>query len=157
MTFLFILSMIRPLSKEVRRPYTKRQSCWNTVSPHRLTRQGILHDRADQYRTDPVFIRGSRHVPPNPLRVPDAMTDFIAQFAHRPQSLHPVVFGAQAHIQLAAIHSFVDGNGRVSRFLVNGLLLRDGDPPGSYPATSRAEYLITLERAQPGQPRTTVL
>jgi Fic family protein len=116
---------------------------------HRLTMQGILDDDAGHYRTTvPVFIRGSRHVPPNPLRVPDAMADFVQRFAHRPESLHPIIFAAQAHIQLAAIHPFVDGNGRVSSLLVNGWLLRDGYPPASYPATSRAEYLTTLERAK---------
>ena len=118
---------------------------------HRLTMQGILGDDSGQYRTVPVFIRGSRYVPPNPLRVPDAMSDFVSRFAHRPDGLHPIVFAAQAHIQLAVIHPFVDGNGRVSRLLVNGCLLRDGSPPASYPATSRAEYLATLERAQTTQ------
>lgn len=115
---------------------------------HQLTMQGILLDDVGPYRTVPVFIRGSRHVPPNPLRISDAMGNFVKQFACRAPSVHPIVFAAQAHIQLAAIHPFVDGNGRVSRFLVNGLLLRDGYPPASYPATSRAEYLRTLEQAQ---------
>jgi len=84
---------------------------------HRLTMQGILDDDAGRYRTVPVFIRGSRHVPPNPLRVPDAMADFVTRFAHRPESLHPMVFATQAHVHFAAIHPFVDGNGRVSRLL----------------------------------------
>lgn len=117
---------------------------------HQITMQGILDD-AGCYRTVPVFIRGSRQVPPNPLRVPDAMAHFVTQFAHRPDTMHPVVFAAQAHIQFAAIHPFVDGNGRVSRLLVNGCLLRDGYPPASYPWTSRAEYLTTLETAQTTQ------
>ena len=96
---------------------------------HRLTVQGILDGDAGHYRTVPVFIRGSRHVPPNPVRVPEAMADCVKRFAHRPEYLHPVVFAAQAHIQLAAIHPFVDGNGRVSRLLVNGCLLRDSYRP----------------------------
>ncbi len=115
---------------------------------HRLAMQGILHDDAGRYRIAPVFIRGSRHVPPNPLRVPDAMADFVTHFVHQPSALHPVVIAAKAHIEFAAIHPFVDGNGRVSRLLVNGLLLRSGYPPASYPATSRAEYLTTLEQSQ---------
>ena len=77
---------------------------------NRLTMQGILEDDAGRV---PVFIRGSRHVPPNPLRVSDSMTDFVTKFARRPDSLHPIIFAAQAHIRLAAIHPFVDGNGRV--------------------------------------------
>lgn len=120
---------------------------------HRLTMAGILPEEAGHYRTVPVFIRGSQHVPPNPLRVPKAMEDFVQKFAHRPEGMHPIVFAAHAHIQLAAIHPFIDGNGRVSRLLVNGLLLREGYPPASYPATSRAEYLATLERAQVTQDR----
>lgn len=105
---------------------------------HRLTVQGILPEEAGRYRTVPVFIRGSRQVPPHPLRVFDQMATFIEQVARRPDTVHPIVFAVQAHIRFAAIHPFVDGNGRVSRLLVNGCLLRDGYPPASYPATSRA-------------------
>lgn len=110
--------------------------------------QGILDGNADRYRTVPVFIRRSRHGPPNPLRVPDAMTEFVKRFVRRPESLHPMGFAAQAPIQFAAIHPFVDGNGRISHLLMNGGLLRDPYPPASYPATSRVDYLTALERAQ---------
>ena len=57
------------------------------------------------------------------------MGDFVKEFTRRAPSVHPIVFAAHAHIQLATIHPFVDGNGR-------------------YPAASRAEYLRTLEQAQ---------
>ncbi len=74
-----------------------RDPLTETVITHlrQLTMQGILDD-AGCYRTVPVFIRGARHVPPNPFRVPDAMARFIAQFAHRPDTLHPIVFAAHA-------------------------------------------------------------
>lgn len=115
---------------------------------HRLLMQGILSDEAGRYRTVPVFIRGSMHVPPNPARVPELMAAFMKQLAEHDPSDHPVRFAARAHIDLAAIHPFVDGNGRVCRLLVNVLLMRDGWPPALYTATHRAAYLKALEDAQ---------
>lgn len=65
-----------------------------------------------------------------------------------PAKAHPFRHAALAHIELAGIHPFVDGNGRVARMLVNLLLLRDAYPPALYTMTNRAEYLRTLELAQ---------
>ncbi len=115
---------------------------------HRLLTQGILGDEAGSYRRIPVYIRGSLHVPPNWVKVPDLMQRFMDRFGERPPGEHPVRWAALAHIELAGIHPFVDGNGRVSRLLVNWLLMRDGWPPALYTMTERQEYLTALEEAQ---------
>lgn len=115
---------------------------------HRLVTQGILGPEAGRYRTVPVYIRNSLHVPPNPVHVPERMAEFIGRFRERRADEHPVCHAALAHIELAGIHPFVDGNGRVARMLVNLLLLRDAYPPALYTMTNRAEYLRTLELAQ---------
>lgn len=115
---------------------------------HEILMKGILREDAGMYRRQPVFIRGSRHVPPNWVKVPDMMAQFVTRVQEGPRGEHPVRFAAQAHIDLAAIHPFVDGNGRVSRMLVNLLLMRSGYPPALYTQTNRAAYLTALETAQ---------
>lgn len=115
---------------------------------HEILMKGILGEEAGMYRRQPVFIRGSRHVPPNWVKVPDLMAKFVVRVQQRPKDEHPIRFAAQAHIDLAAIHPFVDGNGRVCRMLVNILLMKDGYPPALYTQTNRAAYLKALETAQ---------
>lgn len=115
---------------------------------HRLLMQGILGDEAGSYRRVPVYIRGALHVLPNWIKVRDLMHRFVGEFRERPPAEHPVRWAALAHIELASIHPFVDGNGRVSRMVVNWLLMREGWPPALYTMTERSHYLDALEEAQ---------
>ncbi len=115
---------------------------------HEIIMRGILGAEAGSYRRQPVRIVGSSHIPPNWVKVPDAMAAFVARVSKGPGQEHPISFAARAHVELAAIHPFIDGNGRVSRMIVNLLLMQAGYPPALYTATSRAQYLETLERAQ---------
>ena len=45
--------------------------------------------------------------------------------------LHPIIVAAIFHHRFVSIHPFDDGNGRMSRLLMNLLLLQDGYPPRS--------------------------
>lgn len=114
---------------------------------HRRLMQGILGDDAGFYRRIPVYIRGSRHVPPNPLRVPDLMAAWVDSYTQGPGVQDPVAFAARAHIDLAGIHPFPDGNGRTCRLVVNALLLQNDYPPALYALTARRAYLSALEEA----------
>lgn len=115
---------------------------------HSIIMRGILDGEAGSYRRYPVRIIGSSHVPPNWVKVPERMERFVDRIAQGPGDEHPVSFAARAHIELAAIHPFIDGNGRVSRMIVNLLLMQSGYPPALYSGTNRANYLSALERAQ---------
>ncbi len=115
---------------------------------HQRITQGILGPEAGRYRTQPVYIRGSMHVPANPVQVPQLMAEYIERFRNRDAEEHPVRYAARAHIDLAGIHPFIDGNVRVSRMVVNLLLMRDGYPPALYTKTNRAMYMEALETSQ---------
>jgi len=112
---------------------------------HSIILRGLLGLQAGAYRRQAVRIVGSTHVPPNWVRVPDAMAAFVEGLHEDGE--HPVVFAARAHLELARIHPSVDGNGRVSRMLVNLVLERAGYLPALYSADDRNEYLDALERA----------
>ena len=94
---------------------------------HALVLHGINRENAGRYRTVPVMISGSTHVPPQPYLLEKLMEDFILQFQElETKGTHPVLIAAYLHDELVRIHPFIDGNGRTSRLLMNLYLLRKG-------------------------------
>ena len=94
---------------------------------HALILHGIDRDNAGRYRTVPVRISGSSHVPPQPYLLAERMERFMSRFHEmEAQGTHPVLTAAYLHEALVRIHPFVDGNGRTSRLLMNLYLLRNG-------------------------------
>lgn len=95
---------------------------------HRLVLNGIDRQNAGRYRRERVFITGSRHVPPNPLKVPDLMRAYFAYYAEHKGEMHPALLAADMSEKLVTIHPFIDGNGRTCRLVMNFLLMRAGFP-----------------------------
>lgn len=94
---------------------------------HALVLRGIDRKNAGRYRTVPVLISGSRHVPPQPYLIEKQMEDFMLRFREMEASgTHPVDIAAYLHDELVRIHPFIDGNGRTCRLLMNLYLLRHG-------------------------------
>jgi len=114
---------------------------------HRIVLTRVEDDFAGSYRTGAVRIAGSKHVPPNPLKVPDLMAELFTEI----QSIaDPVERAANLHHGIARIHPFADGNGRAARLATNFILLSAGYPPVSIPAELRHEYYNSLEAADAG-------
>ena len=94
---------------------------------HALILHGIDRENAGRYRTVPVMISGSTHMPPQPYLIEQQMEDFILRFKQmEAEKVHPVLIAAYLHDELVRIHPFIDGNGRTSRLLMNLYLLRHG-------------------------------
>lgn len=94
---------------------------------HALVLHGIDRRNAGCYRTVPVMISGSRHLPPQPYLIAKQMEDFILNSRQMEAlKVHPVLIAAYLHDELVRIHPFIDGNGRTSRLLMNLYLLRKG-------------------------------
>lgn len=117
---------------------------------HAIILQGIDRKNAGRYRTVPVLISGSKHVPPQPYLVEKQMEDFMNEYNKKDEAgEHPIRLAAWLHRELVRIHPFVDGNGRTARLLMNLLLLRAGYVfvvlKGD--AASRVRYYTALEKA----------
>lgn len=115
---------------------------------HALILRGIEDEWAGRYRAVPVRISGSRHIPSNPLKVPDLMAGLFAWYGSAPAG-HPVEVAADLHLRLAQIHPFIDGNGRVCRLAMNLHLMRCGFPLTIIRAANiqRAAYYHALSAA----------
>jgi len=99
------------------------------------------------YRNAPVYIRGSRHVPPRWELLPDAMPALFDLIENEPE---PVVRAVLGHWLFGYVHPFPDGNGRIARFVMNTLLSAGGYPWTVIRVEDRAEYLRALESASAG-------
>lgn len=117
---------------------------------HAIVLAGIDFKNAGVWRVDRVRILGSRHICPNPIKIPMLMKEFFDYYEANKDTQHPVILSANMHEKLVTIHPFIDGNGRTARLMMNLILLKHG-----YPITiissenkARAEYYRTLEMAQ---------
>ena len=116
---------------------------------HNTILRGIDDANAGCYRTVAVRISGSTVVLPNPIKVPDLMTEFI-KWIKTANNIHPIDLAAEAHYRLVSIHPFVDGNGRTARLMMNMILLMTGYPPAIIAKRDRLAYITALEKAQTG-------
>ena len=96
------------------------------------------------YRNGPVFLRGSRHVPPRWEAVRDAMPTF---FDLLEAEAEPSVKAVLGHWLFGYIHPYADGNGRMARFVMNALLASGGYPWTVIRVDDRDAYLASLDRA----------
>jgi len=96
------------------------------------------------YRNNQVYIRKSMHVPMRREAVRDAMPAFFDLLREESNSAVRVVLG---HFVFVYIHPYMDGNGRIARFLMNLMLASGGYPWTVVPVGERIAYLDVLERA----------
>ena len=94
------------------------------------------------YRNDQVYIRRSMHVPPRYEAVRDCMPAFFDLLREEPEPSVRVVLG---HFMFVYIHPYMDGNGRMGRFLMNVMLAAGGYPWTVIPLEKRNDYMAALE------------
>ncbi len=96
------------------------------------------------YRNNRVHIRGSMHIPPSSEAVRDSMPAFFDLLREETQPSVKVVLG---HFIFVYIHPYMDGNGRIGRFLMNLMLASGGYPWTVIPVNERNNYMAALEEA----------
>ena len=96
------------------------------------------------YRNDQVYIRRSMHVLPRHEAVRDCMPVFFDLLREEPEPSVCVVLG---HFVFVYIHPYMDGNGRMGRFLMNLMLAAGGYPWTVIPVEERNTYMAALEEA----------
>jgi len=105
-------------------------------------------DIAGKLRKYPVAIRGSKFMPPSSLEVHPMLTEFFQWYHKNKNKIHPVELAALAHLKFVSIHPFGDGNGRISRLIMNFILNRKKHPMLDISYEGRNSYYTALERSQ---------
>lgn len=96
------------------------------------------------YRNDQVFIRGARHVPLPKEAVRECMPVLFELLEAEPA---PEVRAVLGHFLFVYIHPYMDGNGRLGRFLMNLMLASAGFVWTVIPVQQRNTYMHALEQA----------
>jgi hypothetical protein len=94
------------------------------------------------WRNGEVYIRNSMHTPPKREAVRDTMPVFFELLEQEESAAVRVVLG---HFVFVFIHPYMDGNGRLARFLMNTMLASGGWPWTVIPVETRSEYMKALE------------
>ncbi|WP_347067517.1 Fic family protein [Flavobacterium sp. WV_118_3] len=96
------------------------------------------------YRNHQVYISNSKHVPLNVDAMRDTMPILFELLEEESEASVRAVLG---HFIFVFIHPYMDGNGRIGRFLMNAMLASGGYPWTVIPVERREEYMQALESA----------
>jgi hypothetical protein len=96
------------------------------------------------YRNHQVYIGNSKHVPLSVDAMRDVMPILFELLEEEPEASVRAVLG---HFIFVFIHPYMDGNGRMGRFLMNAMLASGGYPWTVIPVERRDEYMQALEKA----------
>ncbi|HEX8428672.1 Fic family protein [Hymenobacter sp.] len=114
------------------------------------------HIQPGRYKSGPNNVQtatGEMFYFASPEETPGKMTDLVDWYRSEAEqaTLHPVALAAEFHYRFVRIHPFDDGNGRMSRLLMNLILMRHGYPMTVIRATDRNRYLAALAEADAGE------
>jgi Fic family protein len=105
-------------------------------------------DLAGQIRKHQVAIARSKFMPPLAIEIELLLREFFKWYNKNRNKLHPVELAALVHLKFVTIHPFGDGNGRISRLMMNFVLKKHNFPLLDIPYTKRDSYYNALERSQ---------
>jgi len=108
-----------------------------------------------EYKSSPNHVKtitGETHFYASPEETPAKMQDLMEWYkeANQNKEIHPLILAALFHYKFVAIHPFDDGNGRLSRILMNLILMRNGFPPVVIKLEDRQNYYALLSQADTG-------
>lgn len=110
--------------------------------------RNIDDSNAGKYRKVNVYIRGEPDVKfPIPKEIPNLMKELIIFYKKNKSKYHPLELAALTSMKFVNIHPFVDGNGRVSRLIMNFIMNKFNYPEISIYFRDRQNYLRSVRKA----------
>ena len=108
---------------------------------HEMLLDGIIN--GGLYRNINLSIKGSNHTPCDYIKVYDRMKKYYDTLAT--YEGNDIQKAAYAHLQIAKVHPFLDGNGRIARLVMNYMLIKAGYLPINVPRRDMNIYFNLLE------------
>lgn len=120
-----------------------------------ITQDGVHTKRkisAGQYKSMPNHVQtatGEMFYFASPAETPAKMMDLMNWYKSEiaKDKTHPLLIAAMFHYNFVRIHPFDDGNGRMSRLLMNFILMKFGYPPVIINVNLKNDYLNSLQYA----------
>lgn len=103
---------------------------------------------AGRIRRYPIEARGSKFEFPFWDEVPGLLKEFFRWYDKNKDKIHSVELAALVHFKFVSIHPFGDGNGRISRLLMNCVLDEEKYPMVIIEYKDRLAYYSMLEKSQ---------
>ncbi len=128
--------------------YEKDLSLGLVIHWHRKLFEDTKKDIAGKIRNHQVMISRSKFIPPMPAEIDFLLKEFFEWYSRNKGKMNPVELAALVHLKFVTIHPFSDGNGRISRIIMNFVLNKNRFPLHNIPYSNRNSYYNALERAQ---------
>ena len=106
-----------------------------------------IDENAGKIREENVGIFGTFFKPPKFEELSYELKAFF-EWYKQAKILHPFELACLVHLRFVTIHPFTDGNGRISRLLMNFILKKYSYPMLDIPYEDREDYYEVLERCQ---------
>lgn len=127
--------------------YQREINLSTVIHWHKTLFQYTKKDTAGKIRDHQVRISGSKYIPPPPFELDLLLSEFFEWYHQNKKKIHPVQLAALVHLRFVSIHPFGDGNGRISRLLMNYILNKNDYPMLIIDYSQRNSYYTALERS----------
>ena len=117
---------------------------------HSIILKNIDNENSGKYRNIDVFIRGEYVKFPTPEKVSGEIRELIRWYKTNKSTMHPFELAVLFSMKFVTIHPFTDGNGRLSRLLMNYLLRKNHCPEINIYVKDRANYIKSVRKANDG-------
>ena len=109
-----------------------------------ITEDLLSENESGKLRNRKVYITNSMHTPPAPEQVSNKLFTIINNYNSSNRTLKDIFM---FKLRFVEIHPFIDGNGRTSRLILNGLLENQGFPRIVFRDSDKKFYYIYIEDA----------
>lgn len=109
---------------------------------HKILMENIL-EYSGEYRKIQVYISGSEEKLPTAVEIPKLMNTFFTEYSKK-STENTILNAIWLHWNIAKIHPFLDGNGRIARLLLNSELIKNKMFPVIIPIIRRSEYIVSF-------------
>jgi len=114
---------------------------------HSILLDNISERFAGRYRENLIRVGGSDFKFPAPEKVPQLVKNLVYWYNKTKKEMHPFELASIFSAKLVSIHPFVDGNGRISRLMMNFVLHKNKYPWVNVYMKQREDYLKAIRKA----------